>query len=274
MVVKVDGTRVAYDPKKVERTLRRYNTPLKLVKRISQDISDRVKDGTTTRQIFQWIEEELDQNQPRLRVRRNLREALAMIPPAPAFEKYIQGLLKLEGYQILPNRILKGKCGEHEVDGIIQNKNARMFLEIKHHYAHHTLTGLDVPRIAYAILMDLQEGYNSGRQKNWYSGAIIICNTKLSPHAQRYSKCKNIQHIGWKSPRNRNLERLVTRHKYYPITILQNLRRQHLHVLVNNGILTLQTLIETPIDLLKANTRISKRLIQTYKDEAKKIYSK
>ena len=121
--------------------------------------------------------------------------------------------------------------------------------------------------------MDLQEGYNSGRQKHWYSGAMIICNTKLSSHAQRYAKCRNIEHIGWKTPRNKNLETLVTRHHHYPITILQNLRRQHLHALFNNGFLTLKQVVDTPIHELKFKTRISKRIIQTYKDEASQIYS-
>ena len=159
------------------------------------------------------------------------------------------------------------------MDGILAHDDGRIFLEVKHHYAYHTLTGLDVPRIADAILMDLQEGYHSGRQKHWYSGAIIICNTKLSSHAQRYSKCRNIKHIGWKTPRNRNLETLITRHKYYPITMLQNLRRQHLQILFDNDFLTLKALIDTPSDLLKKKTRISSRLIQTYKDEAIQIYS-
>ncbi|MHA1839030.1 MAG: restriction endonuclease, partial [Candidatus Ranarchaeia archaeon] len=200
-IVKAGGSRVRFKRSKVVRTARHFHAPRDIAEKVADKVSSKVKNGTTTSEILEWIQQELSVHHPHLGKRMDLRKALSLIPPSPIFETYVQRLLRLEGFDVGANEILRGQCCEHEVDGILNLGKERWFIEIKHHYEDHTLTKLDVPRIAYAILEDLRNGYKQGVQPHLFTGVLIVCNTKLSLHARKYSECYNLSYMGWKTPR-------------------------------------------------------------------------
>jgi len=51
--------------------------------------------------------------------------------------------LARSGFEVTPNRLLVGRCVEHEVDAIAKKDGITFFVEAKHHSMYHTLTGLD-----------------------------------------------------------------------------------------------------------------------------------
>ena len=75
----------------------------------------------------------------------------------PEFEVFVRVLLANKGFEVSPNRIIPGKCVEHEVDAIARKGGLTYFVEAKHHVNYHTPTGLDESRIARAILEDISE---------------------------------------------------------------------------------------------------------------------
>ena len=231
-------------------------------------VAKKVEDGTTTQEILEWIDEELSTRHPRFEKQINLRKALSMIPPAPEFEAYIQRLFMLEGYNVSRNKILRGLCCEHEVDGIIEKNDKRWFVETKHHYEDHTLTKLDIPRIAYAILEDLQKGHEKGVQSIQFTGAIIVSNTKMSRHARKYAECYNLHYMGWNTPKGKGLESLIQKHQFLPITVLRDLKPRYRDILFRNKIFTLNDIINTEIDTLRKTTGISRQKLQKYIDHA------
>ena len=81
----------------------------------------------------------------------------------PEFENFVQVLLARNGFEVSPNRLVTGKCVEHEVDAIARKDGITFFVEAKHHVNYHTPTGLDESRIARAVLEDVTEGFRLGK---------------------------------------------------------------------------------------------------------------
>ncbi|GAI45299.1 unnamed protein product, partial [marine sediment metagenome] len=190
---------------------------------IADAIEQKIYNGITTRKILRMVFNLLSQYRPSVAYQIDLRKALSLVKPQPDFERYVQMLLSEHGYDVTPNRILRGKCGEHEVDAIARRDGVTYIVEVKHHTQYHRSTGLDVSRIARAILEDVTEGFNLGLNYLKIDKAMIVCNTKLSEHAKRYALCRDIDNIGWSTPPDLNLQSLIHNHRLYPLTYLRSL---------------------------------------------------
>jgi len=219
-VTKADGTRQPFDRTKVRRTLRNLGVGAEDADRIAGEIEASVPDGIRTNAVLRLIRTRARTVRPAVGHRTNLRRALALLRPKPDFEEFVRALLREHGYRVQTGCVLAGRCGEHEVDAVADKNGTTIFVEVKHHVGYHRMTGLDEGRIARAIVEDLQEGFRSGRCPVSIDGALIVCNTKLSEHAKRYAACRNIGHIGWDYPADRNLRTMIEETQSYPVTIV------------------------------------------------------
>ena len=147
------------------------------------------------------------------------RKALSLIEPKPDFERFVQLLLEEYDYKVYPNKIIRGKCVEHEVDAVAVKHGLTYIVEAKHKYNYHTPVSLDTSRIARAVLEDLVEGHELGRNNIKVDKALIVCNTKLSDHAMEYSECRGIDRICWNSPKNFDLQTMIESKKLFPIIV-------------------------------------------------------
>jgi hypothetical protein len=102
---------------------------------------------------------------------------------------------------------------------------------------------------------------------------MIVCNTKLSEHARRYANCRGISHIGWGSPRNCDLQTMISKKKLYPITLLKRLNSQDRHQLTSNRVILLKDLIDKNPSELRKQTGISKEKLQGIVRTAKELMS-
>jgi hypothetical protein len=188
--------------------------------------------------------------------------------PKPDFERFIQILLSEHGYEVTPNQIIRGKCVEHEVDAVVRKNGKAYMVEVKHHYNYHTPTGLDVSRIARAVFEDITEGFALGLHSLKIDEAMIICNTKLSNHAKRYTECRGIHHIGWGSPINSDLRIMIQKKKVYPVTYIKGLNKELREKLSNAGIILLKHLVTEELENIKRKTRIPKKNIESLAEKA------
>ena len=90
---------------------------------------------------------------------------------------------------------------------------------------------------------------------------MIVCNTKLSEKARRYSNCRGIKHIGWSSPKNLDLQTMITKKKLYLITFLKGLNAQTRNKFTVNGIVMLKQILERRPAELKRMTGLSITLL-------------
>ena len=265
-VIKADGSRQLFDREKVVRTCIRMCAS----REIAEEIEMKIYEGIETSKILQMIFRLLSKYKREVKHIICLRRSLSLLNPKPDFERFIQILLSEHGYEVTPNKILRGKCVEHEVDAIVRKNGITYFIEVKHHYNYHSYTGLDESRIARAILEDVTEGYQLGLNDSRIDKAMIICNTKFSDHAKRYAECRGISQIGWNSPPYRSLQTLIEEKKLYPITCLKGIRTTTKEKLASAGIILLKQLTEiSPEELMK--TGISKKTLDSMIKKARTL---
>ena len=267
-VTKADGSRQLFDRGKIVKTCLRMGANREIADKISGEIESEIYDGVSTEWILDRIFVLLQEHRPVIKHLLDLRKGLSLMSSKPEFELFVRALLSENGYEVAPNRILRGKCVEHEVDGIARKDGVTYFVEAKHHSNYHTRTGLDESRIARAVLEDVLEGFEIGLN-NWeIERAMIVTNTKFSEHAKQYGKCRNILQIGWSSPPYHGLQDMIEEKKLYPITCLKSLRKQAKEKLTSAGIVSLKQLIEREPEELANRTKISKRSLLRLLKEA------
>jgi hypothetical protein len=258
LVSKADGTRQLFDRKKIIRTCLRMGASRTQAEEVAWKIEQRVHDGIPTKKILQLIFRFLRKHRPEVRYLICLRRGLSLMKPKPDFERYIQRLLTAHGYKVSPSQIIQGKCVEHEVDAVAEKDGKTYIVEVKHHSNYHTPTGLDEGRIIRAVFEDVADGHQAGLNDLDVDNAIIVCNTKLSWHAKRYTDCKGIEKIGWGTPRNRSLQDLIGEKQLYPIHCLRSLNRSTREALASAGILLLQDLTTRNPENLSKQVKIPK----------------
>ncbi|MFQ6057186.1 MAG: ATP cone domain-containing protein, partial [Methanosarcinales archaeon] len=179
-VTKFDGRKQEFKKEKIVRTCLRMHATREQAYAIAEKIESKIYDGITTKEILKMIFKYIKEYRPEIRHEIDLRKAISLLRPKPDFEVFVQLLLRTMGYDVTPNQILKGKCVEHEIDAVAKNENETILVEVKHHYSHHTYTGLDVCLVAQSRLEDLVEGFKLGHNKINFNKVMIVCNTKFS----------------------------------------------------------------------------------------------
>ncbi len=270
-VTKADGTKELFDKEKVVKTCMRMGATRQVAEKIAEKIEMKLIDGMETSRILQMIFRELSKHQPAVKHLIDLRKALSLMKSKPDFEFFIRTLLSEHGYEVTPNQIVKGKCVEHEVDAIVRKNGLTYIVEVKHHFNYHVLTGLDVSRIARAVFEDVTEGFTLGLNSLKVDKAMIVCNTKFSEHAKRYVECRGIEHVGWSSPPDTNLQTMIVERRLYPTTYLKCLTTKTTERLSQAGIILLKQLIaKNPRQLVK-ETRLPRETLDTIIKRARMI---
>lgn len=272
-VTKADGTRQPFQKEKIVNTCLRMHASREAAETIADKIEKRAYNGMPTKKILQMIFKYLKNYQPAVEHQIDLKRAISLLRPQPDFERFVHLLLEEHGYVVSCNRIVRGRCVEHEVDAIARKGDETILVEIKHHFKHHTRTDLDVCRIIRATFEDLTEGFSLGLNSINFSKAMVICNTKLSNHAKQYAKCRGVEHIGWKAPPEHGLERMIEEKKLHPITFLKGLDKKSREKLMDNGIILLKQLTEHDAPELWEKTKIPRDKLEESIRKAKEILS-
>jgi hypothetical protein len=262
-VTKADGMRQRFDKEKIVKTCIRMGVSPEDAEAIAQIIEKQSNEGITTKQILKAIFRETRKHKPQTKHVICLRESLSFLRPHPDFERYIQLLLKEHGYAVTSNRLLHGRCVEHEVDAVIQKNGTTIIVEVKHHANFHARTGLDESRIARAVLEDVNEGFQLGLNDLQADGAMIVTNTKFSSHAKIYAACRNIRLIGWSYPLEHGLQALIESKKLLPVTYLRNLRVSDRKQLLSAGFLLLRQLLKENPKTLSKKTMVSRKTAES-----------
>ena len=268
-VTKADGTMQLFDREKVVRTCLRMGASRKTADEIAEKVERRLYDGIPTSKILQMTLRLLRKYKPAVRHLLDLRKGLSLMDSKPEFENFVQILLAHKGFEVTPNRLITGRCIEHEVDAIAKKDGLTYFVEAKHHINYHTPTGLDESRIARAILEDVTEGFELGKSSLRVDRAMIVTNTRYSEHARRYGRCRNILQIGWSSPTNLCLQNMIEEKNLYPLSCLRDLKNETKTKLVNSGIVLMKQLFEETLQTLARKTGIQKETLKQIIEKAK-----
>ena len=270
-VRKFDGSLEAYNRKKIVAFCLRVGASKGEAKAIADRVEGRLYDKIQTKNILQMARRYVARYQPKVRLRRDLRSAISLLRSKPDWELFVQHLMSEVGFEVEGNRILRGKCVENEVDGVLRKNAQTIMLEVKHHAAPHTKTRLDIPREVRSIFEDLTEGFTLGYHDIDFTDALIVCNTKFTTEAKKYADCRGIGRLSWKDPAERGLEVIIEEEKFYPITILREVDKKMKTTLGDNGIIVLKQIIDADLKKLAAKTRIREERLEGLERNARKL---
>jgi len=273
MVKKADRSVQPFDKAKIVKTCLRMGANREIAEEISEKIEAKAYDGMETEVILQMIFRHLRKHRPLIRHFLDLRKGLSLLRSKPDFERFVQIMLIEKGCRVSSNRIIRGRCTEHEVDAIASKDDVTYFVEVKHHLNYHTPTGLDESRIARAVLEDVTEGRELGLNNLEIDRAMIVTNTKFSEHAKQYGECRGISLIGWSYPPYQGLQDLIEEKKLYPITCLKRLKQETMMKLSSVGIVTMKQLVREEPEDLATKTELERKTLETIRDKAKSYLS-
>jgi hypothetical protein len=270
-VRKFDGSKQQFDRNRIIHTCLRNGASEDSARKIADSIASDLYEGMATREILELVWSHLGRHHPESLARIDLRMALSILSSKPDFENYVSLILRNLGYTVQSNRVLRGKCVEHEIDAIAQKESRTYYVEIKHHRRAHTYTSLDVPMKVWATLQDLAEGKKLGHHNISFTNSLILCNTKFTNHARTYADCVGIDHIAWKSPAPNGLENIIERNGLYPVTLLRDVDRRLQRTLIDNGILLLRQLSGEDADILIEKRKISANQVSLLRNKSRRI---
>ena len=272
-VTKADGRKQPFDKSKVIRTCLSMHATENQARDVANKVESKIYEGIPTKKILQMIFTFMKEHRPEVSHETDLREAISMLRPKPDFEVFIFHLLKEFGYSVAGAQLVKGKCVEHEIDAVALKGEEVIYVEVKHHFMHHTFTGVSVFLESQAIFEDLVEGFKAGIGRINFNKALVVCNTKFSGHALQYATCKKIDYLGWSAPSQMSLQQMIEEKKLYPITFLKGLDKNLEEKFGDAGIVLLKQLVTCDIDELWRKTKIPKEKLENLVKNAKEILS-
>jgi hypothetical protein len=269
-IKKANGQSVPFNPHKVIGTCLRAGASKKLARKVSEQVSLKVHDGMSTREVYRLVLSLLAHLETggATSHRYKLKDAIMKLGPAGfVFENYVSRILEEQGYQIQGLRkTVQGRCVKHEIDITVYHPDSKKksFVECKYHNYPGVFTGLKESLYTHARFLDL---------KDVFDGEMLVCNTKVSSEVITYATCIGQHVISWRYPPNKSLETMIQDKGLYPLTILP-LTKNELFAISRNSIMVAKDLLSIDKYRLSEMTGISVDRINKIQDITVQITSK
>ena len=236
-VIKRDGRVEEFNPSKIRKTIMKAGIDGKTASHIIDRLERNIYNGITTDEILQITLDLLGRERGSEGKRYDLKRSLYRLgPDGFEFERFVARLLEEHGFKVTTNRMVKGKCVEHEID-IIAEKDGKIYLvECKFHNIP-VYTGLKEVMYTYARFLDIGK----------FDGVWLITNTKFSDDGVRYAECQQIRLTGWNYPEGEGIEQMLTSRSLYPVTVL-DVKKEVIDSLVMSGYVFCRDVVERGIE--------------------------
>lgn len=259
-IINSRGEQEPFSVKKVYRSARRVGASAKLAQRITEEVSQLVYTGISTKDIFKEVRQRLHQETPMAAVRFNLKEAMKMLGPTGfPFEKYISNVFKHWGHKVKINQLFSGKCcSGYEIDFTAEKDGVLKIGECKYHHINQGPVQIEVALANYARFWDIKNRFDSLEH---LSGAkeicsILVTNARFSSRAIQYSECLGVELLGWNYPKGKGLEYFIDSQNLYPVTILPSFKKEWGDVFAAAGLMLAKDLLTNDIKSLNRQLRL------------------
>ncbi len=270
-VVKASGETEKFEPDKIKRTCLRAGASEELADKIVREVTKKVRDGTSTKEILEITLRLLRKEKPHVAARYDLKGAMFRLGPAGfVFEHFIGEVLKEYGYQTKVHSMLRGFCVTHEIDVIATKDSKNYMIECKYHNLPGIYTSVREILYTYARFLDLVDGSKQELCQS-FECPWLICNTKFSDEVIQYAQCKGIRITGWSYPEGSSLGDLIEERKLYPITMIRSLDADSMEKLSSSDFIMAIDLLRKPLKEISDMTKISLKKLRMFSEEAKKI---
>ena len=238
IVTKNTGEKDVFNVEKLKTALRRSGATEIEVDLVEQEVLSKLYDGITTKNIYRIAYNLLRNKSKRTAGRYRLKNAVMNLGPSGyPFEKFLGRLFESRGYSSRVNTILKGKCVTHEIDVIANNGVEQIMVECKFHSSIAQKSDVKVPLYIQSRFLDVEAVWKKQPQLkgiNFYG--MVATNTRFTEDAKNYARCMGLKVISWDYPTGNSLREWIDKSGYYPITVLQSLRKKDKKLLLENNL--------------------------------------
>lgn len=246
-VIKATGEIEPYSEEKVRQSILRAGIKNGIQNQAVKHIESQLYDKIPTSEIYRHITEFFDTSQtPFAHAKYSLKESIMQLGPTGyPFEDFVADILKIQGYQTQVRSIISGKCVNHEIDVVAEKDNEKIMVEAKFHNGFGIRTDVHVALYIKARFDDIKE-------KNGFTNAWLVTNTKASIDAISYAECVGMKVISWNYPENESLRSMIEKSRLCLITALSNLSQNQKQLLLENHVVLCKDIVENPqsLDLL------------------------
>ncbi|MEX0673085.1 MAG: ATP cone domain-containing protein [Candidatus Paceibacterota bacterium] len=251
-IIKANGEREMFVPMKLENSLLRSGAEPELVEEVIAHIREELNDGMTTKEIYKHAFEVLARKKKSVASRYSLRNAvIGMGPTGFPFEQFVARIFTEKGYQTHTGVIMRGKCGEHEIDVIAHTNDSLIMMEAKFHNEHGISSGIKTALYVKARFEDLKDQPIPGIEGRTLDQGWLVTNTKFTSSAIEYGACAGLSMVGWNYPATGNLQDLIEESGLHPITCLTSLTDTAKRSLLENNTV-LCRMVKDDDELLRA----------------------
>lgn len=252
IIIKADGKRADFLPKKLIRSLERVGANKEVIQQITGQVEEKFYPGMNTGVIYRLVYQELKRRSRPLAAKYKLRRAVQELGPSGyPFEAYIGEIFRHLGYKVQVGVIEKGHCITHEIDVLANREGRRIAVECKFGNSSSKRLDVKVSLYIYSRFLDLsnqwihKEGFDKKDLEGW-----IVTNGSFSDDARAYGNCMGLRLVSWSHPATGNLKDLIENSALYPITALASLNKHEKNELLKLKIVLAKS-IRNRIDLLE-----------------------
>ena len=242
---KHSGEIVSFKEEKLIKSLVSSGADIQTANEIIKAIQTQFYDGIPSKKIYKLAFQKLKNISKAHAARYGLKKGLMALGPAGFyFEKFISRLFELQGYQVLTNLFLEGKCTSHEIDVLIKKDTHVGMVECKFHGSQEVKTDVKTPMYILSRFNDVRiNRIQLFSSNDVISECWIVTNNKFTSEAIKFGECSGMSLLSWDYPQGRGIKDLVKQFKVYPITCLTSLTIAEKELLLLEGILTVYNLI-------------------------------
>lgn len=250
-IIKADGTREPFDPLRLVSSLMRAGAGPAVAESIAGSITSSLVPDTPSRDIYAKAFALLRKNARPIAARYALRRAMLEFGPSGhPFEDFVSHLFRKEGWQVETRKMMQGKCVMHEVDFYAghEGQGEHIGAELKYHNDPSYKTDLKTALYVKARFEDIFACDPSARSCPLDRG-MLVTNTKFTSEVIAYASCAGLELLGWSYPENNSLFIRMSEARVYPITTLTSLEKAEKRLLIDHGVVAVDSLLEDKASL-------------------------
>lgn len=267
LVRKASGELQSFSSDKLRNSLQRAGAEPAIIEEITDNILNRITEGTTTKQIYTRAFRLLRTKRRSMAARYSLKRAIMELGPSGyPFEQFVGYLFKCMGFKVEVGQTVEGKCVTHEVDVIASDHKVQYLVECKYHNSQGKVSNVQVPLYIRSRVNDIIEIREKLPQyKGFTFQGWVVTNTRFTTDAMNYGLCSGLNLMSWDFPGKNSLKALTERFNAFPVTTLTQLTKAQKQQLLNNEVVLCKELNQNP-EILDS-FHLTKQKIRLVKEE-------
>lgn len=241
---KSNGETVFFSEDKLSESIIRAGASKSQAEKISRVINQKIHPGMTTSFVFRDTLRHLVREDVDIAVKYSIKRGInALGPDGFLFEKFLEALLRQDGYHTKRNQMMKGRCVTHEVDILAWKDNNYYVVEAKYRNDINVKTHIDQVMYADARMKDIASNTKNNEFGKKHFHTWIMTNTVFTDQSQKFSACSGVRLTGWNYPNKDSLQKMIERTKAYPITVIPSMSGDARTKLTTQGLVLAQDLL-------------------------------